>query len=215
MRTVDRFGLPVYPSDDDTHRSPYTQFQTPRYWMCLLVTWIVLSSVISPTTMMGIRDTQYISSEVARVLCTTKSIEIETGNIVASLHYSNTESLPINLYATSITRTIQCMGGNEASHTFQYKDDYLNISTVDVDKVVKLLKLTYPIGKSFNAWYYEGYCQKMMNLVDRNCLSSRAIERSEYIDDIVETVMYFMDLLFVATLVVSGAMFHITCKSTR
>lgn len=127
------------------------------------------------------------------------------------LSYGTSDKLDVNLYTTSITRTIKCIDAAEKSTVLQYKDDYLNISTVDIDAVYKTMIELFPIGTSFNAWFYESvdcYAMQRRQLIDRNCLSQRAIELDEYYEGLGPMSMMLLDSIFILTIVIHGAILH-------
>ncbi len=153
---------------------------TRRYIIYLIIFYFVLyffvqSSSLSSGFSFSIQD----ESEV-RVKCTTIKIEAEKGIRAGSLSYGNAEKIEIQLYTVSLTRSINCIDTNEVTHLLQYKDDYLNISTVDVDSVFHALTLKYPIGESFDAFHYKQDCYKLSRVLDRNCLVENAINPEEY-----------------------------------
>lgn len=209
MRTLHRFGQSMDNDDDIMFGDYLYKFMTRRYLFQLLVIYIVLLWCFSPNAMIT-NHKQPITSETARVLCRTESIVSEPGIRMGLLSYGTSDKLDVNLYTTSITRTIKCIDATEKSTVLQYKDDYLNISTVDIDAVYRSLVVLYPIGTSFNAWFYETHCYLMQGkeLLDRNCLASRAIEPDEYDDGLSPSIIMLFDSLIIVSIVIYGVILH-------
>lgn len=180
---TDRFGRPFVSEDEDIDPSYFLKsIITKRFCAILIILYILFYIIGKQLTASSEEASIPISSSEARLVCETKNIETESGIHAGYLTYGNTEKLQIQLYTVSITRTITCVDTAMGTHVFQYKDDYLNISTVNVDKVYASLLIEYPIGKSFIAWYYAKHCSYLNRRLDRNCLSKEAIEPEEYID---------------------------------
>mgnify|MGYP000748216338 CR=1 FL=1 len=212
MRSVHRFGQSMdNDDDDDVLFGDYLfKFLTRRYLFQLLVICIVLMWCFSPISMI-IGPLRSISNESARVLCQTESIVSEAGIRMGLLSYGTSDKLDVHLYTTSITRTIRCIDAAEKSTVLQYKDDYLNISTVDIDAAYKTLTESFHIGTSFNAWFYmsdDCYIMQRKKLLDRNCLSQRAIELDEYYEGLGPMSMMLLDSIFILTIVIHGAILH-------
>lgn len=188
----DRFGRPSRGNDDDNNddymvgERQCTNFMTiftRRYiiWLCLL--YLGLYMMARYSTIYDNLPGTIISETDARVVCVTTAIQVENGIRAGLLTYGNADKIEIQLYTTSITRSINCVDTKEIPHLLQYKDDYLNISTVDVNKVLQSLSEQYHIGKSFVTWYYERDCYWMsrMRQLDRNCLSlDKALNQEDY-----------------------------------
>ena len=165
--------------DDDDGPIYLNTMTKPMMRRYLVIACLLYMGLFVTTSWLGICDTQQAIPPYgpeARVVCTTTVLQTEAGIRAAKLVYANNNEIDVNLYATSITRTVTCIDINGESHTLQYKDDYLNISTVDVDHIYATLMKHYPIGESFTAWYYANHCHVMPQELDRNCLSTIAID---------------------------------------
>lgn len=144
----------------------------------LVIGCILYMGLYMTITCIGVFDTHQLippTASEARVVCKTTTLQTEEGIRAAKLVYAKSD-VDVNLYATSITRTATCTDVNGESYTLQYKDDYLNISTVDVDHVYRELTTQYPLGDTYTAFYYPKHCHTMPQELDRNCLTSQPID---------------------------------------
>lgn len=180
--STDRFGNATRgdEEDEDEHDFQLKTLFTRRFiiWLWFLYITLYVMTFSGPLSMVSVIKQLPPTEGEAKVLCFTTGLQSESGIRAGNLKYGNSESIAINLYTISITRTIICTGlsGNV---TLQYKDDYLNISTVDVDEVYRSLSHKYPINEAFDAWYYPDHCYRIRDL-DRNCLSNVAADPGEY-----------------------------------
>lgn len=150
---------------------------TRRLVITTILSYLALYTVISSS----LAPMELTAPDEAAIKCITLSLQTEQGIRAATLNYGASETVSLNLYMTSITRTINCTNAANENHLFQYKDDYLNISTVDVDGIFHQLTAKYPINESFDAWYYEDFCNwyRIRDRLDRHCLSSTVIQPSD------------------------------------
>ena len=202
MRT-DRFGRE---ENEETVTLPFRKqcqlICTRRFIIIVIVVYMALYLI----TRTSIEPTPLITATEAALTCITLNIQTESGIRAGTLSYGNAETLPIHLYLISITRTINCTAPTGKEYVFQYKDDYLNISTVDVDRIYEGLNTQFPIGKSFSVWYYEDFClwYRLRDRLDRHCLSSSAIEPSDIGDPAGAYGHIIMAHVMVAPLLIAG-----------
>lgn len=222
MSDRDRFGRQSRSTDEDDDYGPgerqCTKFMaifTRRYiiWLCFL--YLGLYIMIQYSTLYDNLPGTIISETDARVVCTTTGIQVEKGIRAGLLTYGNADTVEIQLYTTSITRSIECVDIKEISHVLQYKDDYLNISTVDVDKALESLWEQYPVRGSFVAWYYERDCYWMSwhHQLDRNCLSTeKALDPLQYRNAMDDALIGMCIHLGIASLLFVYIMIHLILR---
>lgn len=125
---------------------------------------------------------------------------------LSSLSGGGSSSLiKLNLFTISIIRRIECYFTYEYKHLFSlneknttltekekeeqeqrllfnitYRDDFLNISDIDKDKMIHDILFIYPIGQPFIAWYYRDDCFTVREDVDENCLSKIPLDVHKY-----------------------------------
>ena len=135
---------------------------------------------------------------------TTSEESIKEGYMIADNHDPRNryieEYIKINLYTTTITRKIEC----SQNITLIYRDYYLNISHVDIQKKIDDILLLYPLNQGFYAWYYKyhvHYLDKI--LVDDHGLSLEPIDNQKYMSFFLfigVPIVYIITTLFIIVL---------------
>jgi hypothetical protein len=151
------------------------------------------------------------SAEQAEVVCTMRGLTIDSD--IAEypvVGYTKQDGgLVLYLYATVVTRTMHCTKLSAALDSsssepmqFTYQYNYLNISRVDVDHRVRLLRERY--SEPVHLWHYDHTEYKFLTRdapIDAHGLTEQPIDRYK---DFMSAYVIVKSCLFIATALIFG-----------
>lgn len=159
---------------------------TRKHVICICLIYIISIILLNQLALFNYNHYLPLDPELTRVTCTNMYIKSETGVGIGEIHYSGTVvNDNVHLYITSVTRGVSCRFTNDGDQrilNLHYRDDYLNISRIDVDDIIEKLRLEYPEGMGFTAYYYDGCIDRQNDHFDVNCLASKPLDPGDYVN---------------------------------
>ena len=215
MRQTDRFGRDIEELGSDDSAPRYGRY-LPTLFLIFLALFLLQHrwSIIDESF-----DTLATPTE-ALVYCKYKAITVEPSMRVGYIKYSGVDSHnELHMYVTSITRSLVChhdedsLAESSSSHPqhllqFDYRDDYLNISRIDIERVIEGMSRNYPQNHTVTLYHYR-HCHEGWTVgleepveIDQHCLSSLPLQQTRFSRVIkfmeVETAYCTIALLAVA-----------------
>ena len=120
----------------------------------LLVVYIVVFLAVGMVPTFDYHRLLLPPADSAEVLCHLEQLDTNGELSEHTIGHTQRDSLTLYLYATVVTRTMQCVyASTEAERlTLTYRTHYLNISHVDVDRDIALLREQY--ARPVRRWKY-------------------------------------------------------------
>lgn len=187
MRTTNRFGWFTSDEydDDDAHTVCQRFYSRKRIIVGTLSTLIFFLFLSQLSLFDYHRLLAPRPGEVA-VRCATSVIRNESDIKEAELIYGHSVHLMVHVYTISITRSVECHWlerEEDPLFTLHYRDDYLNVSQIDVAQLTRVLEDRHPLKIPFLAWYYgeydTGYWHARLHTLDRQGLALEPIDPYE------------------------------------
>lgn len=125
----------------------------PLHYYCYVALFLGLFLLLGLTSIFKLLPDQ----ESAAVQCHLTNLTLDTAIAEYAIGHTKRDSLTLFLYTTILTRVLQCRYLRENNHdhdmTFIYQQYYLNISHVDVEGEMTLLKKRHE--KPLFLWKYD------------------------------------------------------------
>lgn len=159
---------------------------TRRHVICICLIYIISIILLNQLALFNYNRYLPLDPELTRVTCTNVYIKSETDIGIGEIRYSGiVVNDNVRLYITSVTRSVECRFTNDGDPrvlNLYYRDDYLNISHMDVDDIIEKLRLEYPVGMGFTAYYYDGCIDRLNDHFDVNCLARKPLDPDGYVN---------------------------------